>query len=91
MEKGGDRQRKRSLQRRRPHVDMRRQSFLSQVRCASVDVGSPGGLAQLCCGRRERGDDAMPKKALAAPGPFLTGELTFTLGGCGMWLMLPQK
>lgn len=48
--------------------------------------------AQLCCGRREDCDSVRARRRWRLlPGSFLMVELTFTLGGCGLWLLLLQK
>lgn len=48
--------------------------------------------AQLCCGRPEDCDDVKARRRWRLlPGSFLMVELTFTLGGCGLWLLLTEK
>lgn len=48
--------------------------------------------AQLRCGRQEDWDAVRARRRWRClPGSLLMGELTFTLGGCGLWLLLLQK
>lgn len=57
----------------------------------SLTYTSTVAIAQLRCGRHEDCDDVRERRCLRLlQGSFLMLHLTFTLGSCGLWLVLSQ-